>query len=118
MKRLIIVALVVSALCGCVGERHQMTPEQQKAFLAEQKAQHDQELATLKAEATAQGKTVEQVQDEQQKQALNAELERSQEKYDREQRERNYERLCEAAHPYMMDQCMVNAGINGIVDSM
>jgi hypothetical protein len=46
---------------GCVGERHQMTLEEQKAFLAEQQAQHEQDLAMAKAEA--QGLTLEQLQD-------------------------------------------------------
>lgn len=122
MKRLIVPLIVAGLLTGCVGERHQMTPEEQKAFLAEQQAQHEQDLAVAKAEAQAQGLTLEQLQNkekaEQEQKALNAELERSQAKYDSEQRARNYERLCEAAHPYMISQCMINSGINQMVDSL
>ena len=50
--------VAVSLLYGCVGERHQMTPEEQKAFLADQNEQHTAELKSVEAQAKAQGLTV------------------------------------------------------------
>lgn len=34
------------------------------------------------------------------------------------QRDEQLERICEAVHPYMVSQCMVNSGINEMVDSL
>lgn len=110
--------VAVSLLYGCVGERHQMTPEEQKAFLADQNAQHTAELKSVEAQAKAQGLTVGQLQEQQEQQALNAELERSQAKHDKQADNERLERLCEAMHPYMISQCMINSGINQMVDSL
>lgn len=122
MKRLIIPLIAAGLLNGCTGARQPMTAEQQQAFLSDQSAQHTAELESVEAQAKAQGLSLEQLQDkeraEQEHKGFNAELERSQAKYYSEQRVRNYERLCEAAHPYMVSQCMINSGINQMVDSL
>ncbi|WEF29989.1 hypothetical protein PYR66_09980 [Klebsiella aerogenes] len=105
MKTLIIVALSLSVLAGC-SSRQPVTQSQIDDYTAQQKIQHDAEASYIKSHP-----------EELQNSIAASEAEKA-DKREKQEREARIERLCEAMHPYMISQCMINSGINQMVDGL
>jgi hypothetical protein len=146
MKRLIIVAAVCGVLCGCAGELRdefatdtndhvldtvvKMQPGCENNTFADSlyqasskemayreskgqmDAQKDADAVHAAGEACAA-----RVAKQTEYNRLQAQYEQQEHQSKHEEDER-LERICEAVHPYMMSQCMVNSGINEMVDAL
>ncbi|EPT9873077.1 hypothetical protein ACVTW2_000662 [Escherichia coli] len=146
MKKILLALIACSILSGCAGELRDEAAEDSNAnvlkYVVENQPEcrdnsfaHDLYQANSKEMTYRESKGAMNAQDDADAiqaaklkcaadNAKQAEYNRLQAQYEQQEHQSRYEqderleRICEAAHPYMMSQCMVNSGINEMVDAL